>query len=225
MKLRSEVFRAILAFYLIVLVTLRNFENQDLFILSVIITIFSFLCMVQITLADLNYQNDIRESCESAEKRTKKQIYLRAIFPDDLFLQNYFFFLFENYLFFSVFDIFRILIDVSDPASPSVSIRVRPWDPSSSHFSHFDTFCINTFITFKNQHYHHISYTLTLIVINTVVTIITFNYQRSSLSSLSIINDQHYQHIFHTLTLIVINTFITVITFNYQRSTLSSHFS
>ena len=100
MELRAQVFRAILAFYIFVLVTLRNFENRDLFILSVIITIFSFLCMVQITLADLNYQNDIRESSESAEKRTKKQTSLWAILPDgDIFQQKESIFLFSVWYF------------------------------------------------------------------------------------------------------------------------------
>ena len=111
----------------------------------------------------------------------------------------------------------------------------------SSHFSYLDAYCHQHYhhfqlSTINDQHYHHISLKLTLIFIK---TIITFNHQRSTLSShfsyldtychqhyhhfqLSTINDQHYHHISLKLTLIVIKT---IITFNHQRSTLSSHFS
>ena len=109
----------------------------------------SILAMVYITLADLNCQNDVRESSESAEKRTKKQIYL-----SEQFCQAWIFFcklLFLQSLIFS--GSWSMVLIHPDRASPS---DVRPSDLPPSHQTYFDTFFINTnaifdIIDFVNQ--------------------------------------------------------------------------
>ena len=75
----------------------------------------------------------------------------RSKYPSEQFCQTEIFFNKKKVFFSSLFDIFRILIDVSDPPSPTVSITVRPSDFSSSHFPHFDTYCRINIIIFSQS--------------------------------------------------------------------------
>ena len=110
-------------------------NNQDHFVKWCIGC--SILATVYITLADLNCQNDVRESSESAEKRTKKQIYLSEQFCQaGIFLCKL---LFLQSLIFS--GSWSMVLIHPDRASPS---DVRPSDLPPSHRTYFDTFFINT---------------------------------------------------------------------------------